>query len=248
MWDYDPKYVKEMQVDNFDPHLALAEFAGALTPEQVLQHKNKEVDWGVTRHLYKTANYSCTYGAGGKSLALTLDIPEAEGFSIVDAYREKNWSIKAIERDQTIKYFYKQPNGNITYKMYSGSDLIPNDQDTKKSRNNKYSFANKAESLWLWNPVSELWYSLRYTKDIFSTLNQGTGVFVFDSWIMDFRKRRPQLTGQMHDEVILTVKKGHRKACEELLRESIAKVNKDLKLNREMDIDVQFGDNYAEIH
>ena len=102
--------------------------------------------------------------------------------------------------------------------------------------------------MWLWNPISKLWYSLRYEKDIFSTLNQGSGVYCFDTWIKHFRKKRPQLTGQMHDEVILEVKKGHREGAEKLLRDAIDETNKELKLNRDLDIDVQFGDTYAEIH
>lgn len=31
------------------------------------------------------------------------------------------------------------------------------------------------QQMWLYNPVSRFWYSLRYEKDKFSTLNQGTG-------------------------------------------------------------------------
>jgi hypothetical protein len=46
----------------------------------------------------------------------------------------------------------------------------------------------------------------------------------------------------------LTIKKGHREACEKLLRESIREVNEELGLNREMDIDVQFGNSYKDIH
>lgn len=49
-------------------------------------------------------------------------------------------------------------------------------------------------------------------------------------------------------EVILTILKGHREACEKLLRDAIKETNEELNLNRELDIDVQFGDNYAEIH
>ena len=210
MWKHDPEYVKEMQTEDFDPHLALAEFAGALTPEQVKAHKNKEEDHGLTRHLYKTANYSCTYGAGGAKLALTLDIPEKEGKSIVDAYRAKNWAINAIADEVESK------------------DCIG--------------------QLWLYNPVSEFWYSLRHEKDKFSTLNQGTGVYCFDIWIQNFREKRPEITGQMHDEVILCIKKGHREGCEKLLRDAIRDTNDFLRLNRELDIDVQFGKNYAEIH
>ena len=101
---------------------------------------------------------------------------------------------------------------------------------------------------WLYNPVSRFWYSLRYEKDRFSTLNQGTGVFCFDCWIKNFREYRPQLTAQMHDEVVLTVKKGNRDKVTGLLKNAIEKTNEQLKLNRELDVDVQFGDSYAEIH
>ena len=102
--------------------------------------------------------------------------------------------------------------------------------------------------MWLYNPVSELYYPLRYKKDIFSTLNQGTGVFVFDSWIMEFRKKRSQLTAQFHDEVILCLKKGNRNKATKLLKEAIEVVNKKLKLNVDLDVDIKFGDNYADIH
>jgi len=101
---------------------------------------------------------------------------------------------------------------------------------------------------WLLNPVSNFWYPLRHRKDIFSTLNQGTGVYCFDMWVAFFMNERPQITGQMHDEVILTVKKGYRDEVTKLLKDSIGKVNRMLKLNRVLDIDVQFGESYKNIH
>jgi DNA polymerase I-like protein with 3'-5' exonuclease and polymerase domains len=102
--------------------------------------------------------------------------------------------------------------------------------------------------MWLFNPVSGFWYSLRNEKDIFSTLNQGTGVYCFDKWVMAFREKRNQLTAQFHDEVVLEIKKGNRERCEKLLKEAIRDVNNELKLNVDLDVDVQFGGNYAEIH
>jgi len=102
--------------------------------------------------------------------------------------------------------------------------------------------------LWLWNPVSELWYSLRNEKDIFSTLNQGTGVYCFDLWIYFIQKERKQLTAQFHDEIILEVHKGRRDSITDLLKRAVHKVNKTLKLNRELDVDVKFGSTYADIH
>lgn len=102
--------------------------------------------------------------------------------------------------------------------------------------------------MWLYNPISKLWYSLRYEKDRFSTLIQGTAAFVFDEWVRIFRLKRPQLTGQFHDEVVLHIKKGFRVQCEKLLRDAIAELNNRLMLNRELGIDVQFGSRYSEIH
>jgi hypothetical protein len=102
--------------------------------------------------------------------------------------------------------------------------------------------------MWLRNPINGFYYSLRSKKDIFSTLVQGSASYVFDLWVQKFREKRSQLTAQFHDEVVLCVKLGFRKQAEVLLRTAIKAVNDQLKLNRELGIDVQFGSRYSEIH
>ena len=102
--------------------------------------------------------------------------------------------------------------------------------------------------MWLYNPVSNFYYSLRFEKDIFSTLNQGTGVFCFDSWIKEVRKRRSQMTGQFHDEGIWCLKEGYEERMTKLLKDSIKAVNDKLQLNIQLDVDIQFGKTYAQIH
>lgn len=112
------------------------------------------------------------------------------------------------------------------------------------------STKTKAEfgTLWLFNPVSKLWYQLRNEGDIFSTLNQGTGAFCFDIWLKYVIMKLKRLTGQFHDEGIWQIKKGYRKECETVLRWAIKEANKELKLNRSLDVDVQFDNTYAGIH
>lgn len=210
IWDFDPEYVKQMMTDDFDPHLDLAVLAGFLTEEEAQQHKDGEADFGFERSSAKTANYACTYKAGGATVARGANLSVSEGEALVDKYWERNWAILEVE----------------------------------KAMKTKRCFG----TMWLQNPISGFWYSLRAEKDIFSTLNQGSGVYCFDTWIKHFRAKRPQLTGQMHDEVILEIKEGHREEAEKLLRDAIDATNKELKLNRDLDIDVQFGKNYAEIH
>jgi hypothetical protein len=259
---YDPDYVKTMMDKSYDPHLAIAVQAGFMTEEDAEFYKwYKKTDEVKTpeqskrfeklnfeRQKGKTTNYSATYGAGGAKIAEAADISTEAGFDLHKAYWKVNWSIKAVSADQRVKFFYKLGNGELTYKTYEGRDLLPQEEDSKATKRKKYDMANKAAELWLWNPVSRLWYSLRYPKDIFSTLNQGTGVFAFDTWIKTFRGKRPQITGQMHDEVILCLPKGHREGCEKFLKSAIQSTNEQMNLNRELDIDVQFGANYAEIH
>ena len=103
-------------------------------------------------------------------------------------------------------------------------------------------------STWQYNPVSKLWYSLRSDKDKFSTLCQGTGTYLFDMWVGFILKERQQLTANFHDEIILEVKKGNRDKCIKLLQKSIQQVNNLLRLNRDLEVDIQFGNNYSEIH
>ena len=101
---------------------------------------------------------------------------------------------------------------------------------------------------WLFNPVSKLWYTLRKDSDRWSTLNQGTGVWCFDTWVRHVREGGLPLIGQMHDEVIGVLKPENKERASKLLRKAIDKTNKELKLNRELDIDIQYGSDYSEIH
>jgi len=101
---------------------------------------------------------------------------------------------------------------------------------------------------WLKNPVSGFWYSLRSDKDRFSTLNQGTGVFCFDTWVSLCRSKGIKSIGQFHDEVIAIVKKGEEGAVEKIMHEAAIKLNDKVKLNVPLGTDVQFGNTYADIH
>lgn len=101
---------------------------------------------------------------------------------------------------------------------------------------------------WLFNPVSKLWYSLRAEKDRFSTLNQGTGVYCFDTWIKYIIRKRPQLTGQFHDEIILEIKKGSRDKCTALLEWAQEQANNELGLNVKLSFGIDFGHAYSDIH
>ena len=66
------------------------------------------------------------------------------------------------------------------------------------------------DDMWVQNPVSKFWHSLRFEKDAFSTINQSTGAYCFDRWVALYRTRRSNIVGQFHDESINVIRKGER--------------------------------------
>jgi hypothetical protein len=222
MYDLDPDYVIQMSTPGYDPHLDLALTSGAIDEERIT--------------FYKTSK------------------PEELGDNA-----KAEW--KAIKK---IRDEYKTTNYGAIYgigvaKLSRDLGITPAKAkkllDTYWERN--WSVRELVKTLevktiagqkWLLNPVSKFYYSLRYDKDKFSTLNQSTGVYCFDKWIAHFRSQRPQLTAQFHDEVILEVKKGNQDKARQLLTDAIDKLNDELKLNVTLKIDIKFGDDYAEIH
>ena len=102
--------------------------------------------------------------------------------------------------------------------------------------------------MWVQNPVSKFWHNLRYEKDAFSTINQSTGAYCFDKWVALYRTKRGNVIGQFHDESINLVKKGEEQEHTKVLIWAIEKLNKELKLNVDLGIDVQYGQRYSEIH
>lgn len=100
--------------------------------------------------------------------------------------------------------------------------------------------------MWLKNPVSGFYYELRYDKDRFSTLNQGTGVYIFDSWLARCKVNGYMGQGQFHDETLASVT--NESQVREVMKQAVDKLNKDLNLNVQIGIDFQSGNNYAEVH
>lgn len=102
--------------------------------------------------------------------------------------------------------------------------------------------------MWLYNPISSFWYSLRFEKDKFSTLNQGSGVYCFDSYVKKVREKGIKISMQYHDEILFYLNENEVENISQKLDKSIEEVNKELQLNIELGISKDFGNNYSETH
>lgn len=99
---------------------------------------------------------------------------------------------------------------------------------------------------WIYNEVSGFWYSLRNEKDRWSTTNQSTGVFVFDTFVRLVKKEGLRVVGQFHDEIVVDSTDPDFDCA--MLEECIKKLNDELKLNVPFGIDYSVGNNYSEVH
>lgn len=136
----------------------------------------------------------------------------------------------SIEEAQTLHKTYWKRNKSVKY--------IARDARTK----------TVGDQMWLFNPISGFWYSLRYDKDKFSTLNQGSGVFCFDLNIRQIRSRGIKIMLQYHDEHAEPVLKGTEEEHKRKLNEAIEAVNNMVKLNVPLGISIDFGPKYSSIH
>lgn len=110
IYNYDPKYVKEMRVPGFDPHLDIAVLAQLMTKEEADEHKLWDKTKGkegkshsATRYIAKTTNFSATYGAGAAKIAEAANKPLKIGKLLHTIYWKRNKAVKQTAEACTVK-------------------------------------------------------------------------------------------------------------------------------------------------
>lgn len=257
MYYYDPEYVKTMRVPGFDPHVDICVLANLVTKEDedfykwynktkkedehhpFTEEEEKRMKFILTqRKTGKTTNFAGVYGAGPPKISLTSGMSLEKSTIMHTIYWVRNKAVKLVAGDVTVRVIFKS--GEI--KDYLGKYF------TRLGRDGSASFLATVEEMWLFNPVSKFWYSLRYPKDIFSTLNQGTGVYCFDTWIRYVRSTGIRIGLQYHDEIGFPLIKNCSDEVKTKLNWSIDQVNNELKLNVPLGISIDMGTNYADCH
>lgn len=261
MYKFDPEYVTKMRVPGFDPHIEVAVFVNLMTREQANKFKELDSKENKTdeekkefstlksiRGKAKTVNFASVYKVGAPTLAKNLDCTKEEAETILDGYWTMNKSVLDVEKDLLLKVIHKT--GEI--KVYKTTDFLPKDnskKEKKRCQKLQNSFLQTVDTMYILNPVSNFWISLRYFKDIFSSLNQSTAVFVFDCYLQEVRKRVNTVMLQIHDEYLCYFNKNISKdSILKYLKECISRVNDKIKFPIPMDISADFGVNYAECH
>lgn len=235
MFYFDPEYVREMQSPTFDPHLDIGEQGGLMTKEETTFYKwmdGKPVPESEVAAKYLTMSDE-EKKAEFKRLSKPRKDSKQVNFSAVYGVGAPKMSLTTGWLQSKSKEMLE-----VYWERNWAVKKVAKSVRTKKV----------GSQMWLYNPVSKFWYTLRAEKDIFSTLNQSTGVFCFDSWVRQVRIRSIKICGQFHDEIIAPLHQTQKEYYHQALKESIEVVNNQLKLNVKLGISIDFGYTYADIH
>lgn len=229
---YDPDYVKEMRVPGFDPHIDIGKLAGLITQEEEDFFKRVEAmsdeDKTNLTEDEKTLLKSIKKRRGTAKSTNFAATYGAGGPKIAETAK-----VSLSEGNKLHKIYWQR---NWAVKKTAEDAVV-------KTVNNQK---------WLFNPISKLWMFLKAEKDRFSTLNQSSGVWVFDTWVKFVRealeKDNIYVILQYHDEILLVCPNEYVDHVKTVLKEAMNKTNSLLKLNVEISNSIEVGSNYSECH
>lgn len=103
-------------------------------------------------------------------------------------------------------------------------------------------------SKWIKSEVSGFWLELRSDNDKFSAHNQNLGVYFFDTWLAYVKHYGVNINLQSHDEILFYWDEDKVEDAFKILHKAAKLANQKLSLNVNIGVDVQSGNNYAEVH
>lgn len=227
---FDPQYVEDMRVPGFDPHIDIAVLAEMVTKEDETFFKwfnDQEDDYDFSEEERK--RYKSIKKVRGNAKVVNFSATYGAGPPKI---------AKTLDCDI--------PFATKLHKTYWDRNAAV--KKTAKACKVKTVGGQK----WLYNPVSGFWMFLKAEKDRFSTLNQSTGVYVFDSWLRKCREKLLpmgiKIILQYHDELLFVCKKEVKQEVEIILKQAMVDTNKEINLNVEIGISVDWGQSYADCH
>jgi len=232
---YDPDYVTEMRVPGFDPHIDIAVLAGLLTKsdEEYFKYVESEKNTLKDNFLFASKEEEDRYNRIKKARGQAKTINFSATYGAGAAKIASTLKCSLAEAKKLHKTYWTR---NAAVK--------------KTAKDCKVKTVNGQK--WLYNPVSGFWLFLKAEKDRFSTLNQSTGVYVFDSWVRKVRQGLNEIgvkiSLQYHDELLLKCKKHLKNDVDVILKKAMDEMNAETGLNVRIGCSVDWGTNYAECH
>lgn len=220
IYPLNPERVKSQLTEGYDSHLEICLLAGLMEEDDVEYYKKCKANKDVHNERFQTLDKKRHQGK---------TVNYSAQYGVGKAKLAENLDIKQSEAKKLLDAYWEA---------------------NKEAKTVASRFETKQcfGKTWVLNPYNKFWYELRSEKDRLSAIIQSTGDYITHLWAKNVIEVSHCMSMIYHDQVDMIVKEGYRKGIENLLRKSIQKVNEDLKLFVPMDISVNFGKRFNEIH
>lgn len=251
VYEYDPEFVEEQDEDYYDPHLNIGVAANMITRNESWFYKMKKEANKKGYDSFLDVDYEAVDSAEEAFKDSGKD--EDVWFGELDLIRNKckttNYSslygVGAAKLSVTIGSTQKEARKLLDAYWdihWSVKEF------SKRQRTLLYPLGNDESEMWVRNPLNGFWYSLRNEKDIFSTVNQSAGDYIFTLWQQYLLDEGFPLMGGFHDEIVANAKEDRVEEYKDILDSAIAWVSNDLDLTIPVEVDYKTGNNYADVH
>jgi len=225
LYDYDKEYIETMDDPLFDSHIDIAVLGNMISKSDGEIYV--KIDKGIISNPTEDELSIYKKCKPWRSLAKSVNFGATYGSGFKTLAKTGNMSLKQAKE---LLGIYWQRNWAI--KAFADSCEVKNVYGQN----------------WVKNPVSNLWIILRSDKDRFSSVNQSTAVFCFDTAVMNLRKLGVVVQYQVHDEVLFSVPIGKEEEIKRLIQTAMDRLNEQLQLNVVIRMTPQLGKRYSDCH
>lgn len=235
IYDYDSEYVEQMNVKGWDAHLDIGERSGLLNKEEIKffkWFKSKDRKQEDCPEIYKNFSEDDMHKEHvklSKKRAVAKTVNYAATYGAGASKISESAGIPLKEAKGVLEAYWER---NWAVKQYA------EDRQTKEADG----------KTWVFNPYSGLWLYLTSEHIRFSACNQNAGVKMFDLWVYFMIQEGLKPIAQFHDEVLLCVDEAEAERAEKILHECMEKVNSCFNYPIKLEVDVQVGKTYADVH
>lgn len=218
----DPDLIKETQAEGYDPHTTIAVVAGLMTKEEEQWYKDKKNESLSSDDQKKMDRLKAARHKAKTTNYASLYLVGAPTLS-------RNLGITKKEAQKLIDAYWK-----IHWAV--------------KTVTETFDIRTVGEELWILNPLSKFRHNLRYEKDAFSVVNQSSAVYCFNIWLYNITRQGVWPIAQSHDDGVWRCKEQDAERVKQIIIKAMEQTNRQLKMNVQLDCEVQVGLSLAETH
>lgn len=225
IYHLDEEYVKEQMRDGFDSHMDIAKLAGLIDEKEVELWKNLK-KLSADKKLSESGIKELDRLEGARDYGKLVNFSAL--YKIGAATMNRNTGMPKKQCENFLKIYWTRNWAVREFEKEIESKTL------------------KSGKTYVKNPINGYWYFLEFEKDKFSAVNQSSGQYILDLYILLVRIKYKVLF-QYHDELLIEVPKEEEEEAKTYLKACIDKINATLKLNVKVRASYLGGKNYGEV-